>query len=340
MILGLVQTAVESGARQHLACEILGVDARTVQRWKRQGIGVDRRAGPKHEPANKLSAKERAELLEAANAPEHRDLGPRQIVPRLADRGVYIASESTFYRVLREEGQMTRREPSRAPRRRHRPDELVARGPNEVWSWDITYLKTSVRGQFLYLYAVMDVWSRKVVGAVVHHEESGDHAADLIAAICRREGVGRERLVIHSDNGAPMKSATLLATLQQLGVAPSYSRPRVSDDNPYSESLFRTTKSRPSYRRDGFSSLDDARRWVDAFVRWYNTEHRHSAICFVTPQQRHDGIDADILSKRHALYQQARARRPERWARDTRNWARVDVVTLNPSDHAAAKAAA
>jgi len=340
MILGLVQEGVEAGARQSRVCAELGLDARTVQRWKRQDLGEDRRAGPRRPPANKLSAAERAEVLQIANAPEHRDLSPHQIVPRLADRGVYVASESTFYRVLREAHQQQHREPSRAPSARHRPDELIATGPNQVWSWDISYLPTLVRGRFLYLYLVMDVWSRKIVGWSVHDSESSENAAALIAAACEREGVARDQLVIHSDNGTPMKGATLLATLQALGVMTSFSRPRVSDDNPYSEALFRTTKYRPDYPRDGFASLDDARTWVARFVRWYNTEHRHSAIRFVTPEQRHAGDDLALLANRRSVYEQARARHPERWTGDTRDWSTIDLVALNPADASSTKEAA
>jgi putative transposase len=335
MILGLLAEAVAAGARQERACEELGLDARTLQRWKRRGIGEDGRAGPRHPPSNKLSERERAQVLAVANAPEHRDLSPNQIVPRLADLGEYLASESSFYRILREAGQQQHRELSRAPTGRHRPDELIADGPNQVWSWDISYLPTLIRGRFFYLYLVMDVWSRKIVGWEVHDQESSELAAQLIATACADEGVDRGQLVIHSDNGAPMKGAMLLATLQMLGVLASFSRPRVSDDNPYSEALFRTTKSRPSYPRDGFADLEAARRWVAGFVRWYNHEHRHSAIRFVTPEQRHTGADVSLLTHRGEVYERARVRHPERWSRTTRDWSRPELVALNP-EHASA----
>lgn len=340
MILGLVQQAVDAGARQERACEELGLDARTVQRWKARGVGEDRRAGPRRPPKNKLAAAERDKVLQIANAPEYRDLSPNQIVPRLADEGVYLASESTFYRVLRDAAQLTHREPSRAPTGRHRPDEHLATGPNQVWSWDITYLPSLIRGRFFYLYLAMDVWSRKIVGWAVHDQESSALAADMIAAACEREGVSRDQLVLHSDNGAPMKGATLLATLQMLGVMASFSRPAVSDDNPYSEALFRTAKYRPEYPCDGFATIEDARVWAADFERWYNTEHRHSAIRFVTPEQRHAGHDVELLSNRHAVYERARAKHPERWSGNTRDWTPVDVVALNPDDAGSSKAAA
>jgi transposase InsO family protein len=156
MILGLVQEAVEAGARLEKACETLGLAARTLQRWRAQGVGEDRRAGPRHAPANKLSAAERARVLAVVNEERHRDLSPKQIVPRLADQGTYLASEATIYRILREECQMRHREPSRAPRKPHRPMACVATGPNQVWSWDITYLLTDVRGRYFYLYTALD----------------------------------------------------------------------------------------------------------------------------------------------------------------------------------------
>jgi transposase InsO family protein len=340
MILGLIDATVAAGARLDKACEVVGVDPRTLQRWKSRGIGADLRAGPKQAPKNKLSPQERAQILEVVNSPEHRDLSPKQIVPKLADEGVYIGSESTMYRMLREEGQMKHRECSRPPSDRSRPGEHVATAPKQVWSWDITYLRSPILGVFFYLYVVLDVWSRKIVGWSVHEEESAEHASAMIQAACVREGIRRDQLVLHSDNGGPMKGATLLATLQVLGVAASFSRPRVSDDNPFSEALFRTTKYRPEFPRRPFASLEAARQWVTWFVRWYNTEHRHSAIRFVTPEERHSGRDAEILANRHLVYAAARERRPERWARNTRNWTPIEAVALNPTDNTSGEEAA
>ena len=330
MILGLIDEAVAGGARQSRACDVIGLDPRTLQRWRAQDIGDDGRAGPRHPPQNKLSAKERARVLEIANAPRHRDLSPKQIVPILADEGIYIASESTFYRILREEKQLVHRAPSRPATKRHRPEEYIATGPGQVWSWDITYIRGPVRGAFFYLYVVMDVWSRKIVGSALEETESAERAQAMVAAALRREGVRRDQLVIHSDNGSPMKAATLLAFLQGNGVAQSFSRPSVSNDNPYSEALFRTAKYRPEYPRKPFPSLAAARAWAGWFVGWYNTEHLHSAIRFVTPEQRHSGQDVAILERRAALYEAARAKNPRRWTRGIRNWTRIEEVALNP----------
>lgn len=273
-------------------------------------------------------------MLEVVNSPRFRDLSPKQIVPTLADEGSFLVSESTMYRLLRAAGQMAHRGRAKPPRHR-RPDELVATGPNQVWSWDITWLPTMVRGKFLFLYLIVDVFSRKVVGRAVHDSESDVHAAVLISVACAAEGVARDQLVIHSDNGGPMKGATMLATLQNLGVMPSFSRPHVSDDNPFSESLFRTLKYRPGYPCR-FVSIETAIAWVNPFVDWYNNTHLHSSIGFVTPAQRHSGADVEILEGRKAVYQAARRRHPERWSRDCRCWERVDVVRLNPAKGKAA----
>lgn len=330
MILGVVEEAVSLGASRRAASRAVGLDPRTLERWRAQGIGDDNRAGPQSAPENSLTPQERAQILAVANSKEFRDMSPQQIVPILAERGKYLASESSFYRVLRAEGQMARRDAARAPQKRHKPPELVATGPNQVWSWDITYLRSPVRGSFFYLYVVLDVWSRKIVGAAVHESESGEHASELIEDACRREGVRRDQLTLHSDNGSPMKGATLLATLQQLGVMPTFSRPSVKDDNPYSEALFRTVKYRPGFPRRAFKGLAHAQEWVADFIRWYNTEHRHSAIRFVTPAQRHAGQDRAILRKRVAVYRRARANNPSRWSGRTRNWSHVSTVKLNP----------
>jgi transposase InsO family protein len=200
-----------------------------------------------------------------------------------------------------------------------------------VWSWDITYLKSPTRGVFFYLYLVVDVWSRKIVGAEVYEEESSELASTLVEQTIASEQADPTQLVLHSDNGGPMKGATLKATLEALGVMASYSRPRVSDDNPFSEALFRTLKYRPNYPRKPFQSLADARRWVAEFVTWYNSEHLHSGIGFVTPSERHNGTDKKTLARRRAVYVAARKRHPERWARHTRNWSASTTVILNPS---------
>lgn len=329
MILALVDEAVSAGARLCKACEILGISVRTTERWRLDTDGDDKRAGPLTAPAHKLTEAERSAVLEVANSPEFRDKSPRQIVPTLADRGEYIASESTFYRVLHEEGQMQHRERAR-PRTSTRPKEHIARAPNQVWCWDITYLRSSVRGVFFYLYLVIDIYSRKIVGWWVAAEESMDIASKLIERATHEQRVPVDTLVLHADNGGPMKGSTMLATLHKLGVLASFSRPRVSDDNPYAEALFRTLKYRPGYPRKPFESIEAARAWVAGFVAWYNAEHLHSAIRYVTPDARHARRDVALLAARHQVYTEAHTRTPRRWTRHTRNWTPVGAVALNP----------
>jgi putative transposase len=319
------------------ACGVLGISARTLQRWMEGGgVKEDGRlaAGRVRTPANKLRIEERRRILAIANSAEFASLPPSQIIPRLADQGEYLASEASFYRVLREDGQMAHRGKAKPPSRR-RPLAWVADGPNQLWSWDITYLASTVAGLFFYLYLIMDVFSRKVVGWEVHTEQSSDHASVLFRRAHLREGVGDGKLALHSDNGSPMKGATLLVTLQRLGVVASFSRPSVSNDNPYSEALFKTCKYRPGFPGQPFESLVHARAWVADFVHWYNDEHRHSGIRFVTPGERHNGDDIAILEQRKAVYEAAREKHPERWSGDIRNWNRPETVSLNPdkSDH-------
>ena len=304
---------------------------RTLQRWEASAGGEDCRRGPRSRPENALSEAERALVVAVATSPSMRDLPASQIVPILADAGVYVASERSFYRILAQERLTAHRGKARKAAHR-RPMEHTADGPNQLWSWDITYLKSPLRGSFYYLYLVVDVWSRKIVGWKVHECESPDLAKLLIEEAVQREGVDEGRLVLHSDNGGPMKGATLLATLLSLGIVASFSRPRVSDDNPYSEALFRTLKYRPGYPEGPFASLQEARQWVQAFVRWYNDEHRHSAIRFVTPAQRHGGGQLAVLRARKEVYQEAKRNRPERWSGQIRNWEPIGKVTLNPNN--------
>ena len=260
---------------------------------------------------------------------EYMDLPPSKIVPKLADKGEYIASESTFYRILLEEKMLAHRGKSK-PATHKKPDELVATGPNQVYSWDITYLKSMIKGQFFYLYMFIDVWSRKIVGWEVHEDEDMEKSSELIKKIYDAEGLSDGQVYLHSDNGSPMKGATMLATLEALGVMPSFSRPKVSDDNPYSESLFKTLKYCPEYPSGGrFNSMDDAKAWVKQFVEWYNCSHLHSGIKFVTPHDRHEGNDIAILDKRKEVYELAKKRNPNRWSGSTRNWGHIENVELN-----------
>jgi len=330
-VMALVAEAVAAGASQWRACEVIVLSERTLQRWqndKAEGA-CDRRPARVQTPKNRLSDLERERVLEIANSPEFGHLSPSQIVPRLVDQGEYVASESTFYRILKAENQLKHRGAEKPAKPRHKPRALAATAPGQLFSWDITYLPTPVMGIYFYLYLFMDIYSRKIVGWQVYERESSELASEVMRDICGREKIAPKQIVLHSDNGSPMKGATMLATLQKLGVVPSFSRPACSNDNPFSESLFKTLKYRPAYP-SFFESLMDARQWVGTFVRWYNEEHRHSAIQFVTPAQRHAGLDGALLRKRTEVYEAAKAVHPERWSGDTRGWEPVTIVHLNP----------
>jgi putative transposase len=275
---------------------------------------------------------ERAELVRVANEPRFAAVPPARIVPMLADDGVYLASESTFSRVLRDEGQAAHRGRAKEPRAVRAPTTHVATAVRQVWCWDMTYLPAAVIGVWFHLYLILDLYSRKIVGWEVHATDDAVHAAHLVRRTALAEGIATmlTKPVLHGDNGSTLKATTVLAMLYWLGIKPSYSRPRVSDDNAYAESLFRTAKYRPEFPAKGFADLDAARLWAAEFVRWYNDEHRHSGIRYVTPGQRHCGQDHAILAARHALYLRARERNPARWSGPTRDWTPTDPVTLNP----------
>jgi transposase InsO family protein len=339
-----ISQARAEGARLAAACAVAGIDARTLQRWQsgRQAEGrpgearelrADRRpSAVRPTPSHALSEAERAQIIAVANEPRFADTPPARIVPMLADEGRYIASESSFHRVLRAHGQMRRRGRARPPRRMRPPTTHIAARPGAVWCWDVTFLPARAQGLWFYLYLIVDLYSRKIVGFEVHDTDSAEHAAHLARRTALSEGVHgmADKPVLHGDNGATLKATTVLAMLHWLGIKPSYSRPRVSDDNAFAEALFRTAKYRPDFPVGGFADRDAARQWASLFVSWYNDEHRHSAIGYITPGQRHGGQDRELLGARHALYQAARQRTPRRWSRQTRNWTPAGPVTLNP----------
>lgn len=328
----MVREAQASGARRQASCALLEVSLRTVERWEKAPDKGDQRRGPVRGCGHALSEQEKQAIVKVTSCPEYRDQSPWQIVARLADAGQYLGSESSFYRVLKHNDLLSHRHDSK-PRVHHRPKDLTARNPNQVWSWDITYLNSPIRGAYYYLYLVEDIFSRMIVGWTIEEVESADHGSRLIDRICQEQGIAKGQLTLHSDNGGPMTGATMVATLERLGVLPSLSRPSVSDDNPYSESLFKTLKYRPSYPDRAFSGIDEARAWVSRFVQWYNTEHLHSAIRFVTPGCRHLGLDPAILARRSVVYEKAKRRNPRRWSGQTRDWSPITEVFLNPKKH-------
>lgn len=327
MTLAFVDAAVDEGVRAETACEFLGLSLRSVQRWRDKP--EDGRAGPKTPPPNQLSHAERRRIIKVATQRDYRDLPPEQIVARLADKGEYIASEATFRRVLKKAGLLARRGRAKAPKG-SKTARHVAKRPGQVWTWDITYLHAARRGEFYRLYLVVDIWSRKIVGWRVEEEELSDLAAKMLEDACKREGIDADSLVFHSDNGSAMRGSTLLAKMRELGVAASFTRPGTPSENAFSESLFRTLKYRPAYPQKAFSSLEDARTWVAGFITWYNTEHLHSALSYVTPEDRHEGRDRAILARRREVYRLAKVRHPERWTGAIRKWKGPKTVKLNP----------
>lgn len=329
----LITEAVDAGAALYKACKELGISKRTYNRWKNTDSDyIDKRTiCERPEPVNKLTLEEKQEILNVCNSEEFASKTPCEIVPILADRGIYIASESTFYKVLNETNQLTHRGREHKKQKRSISTHKAS-APNQVWMWDITYLNGPIKGKHYYLYLFSDLYSRKIVGWEVWESEDANHASELVKRIYRNEKIymKKEPLVLHSDNGSPMKGATMLETLYALGITPSRSRPRVSNDNPYAESLFKTLKYVPNFQPQGFATLNEARLWVRHFVDWYNNEHRHSGINYVTPSQRHEGKDQEILAKRKELYEQAKKKHPERWTKETKDWAYQAEEWLNP----------
>ncbi len=306
---------------------------RTYRRWYKAGhVNADKRPDAvRSAPKNKLTEAEQAAIIAVCNQPRFASLPPTQIVPTLLDEGVYHGSESTFYRVLGQHAQLAHRGRALAPRVSKAPQTFTATAPCQVFCWDITYLPSPVRGQFYYLYMIEDVYSRKIVGWEVHDCESGVLAAELLQRTLISENALHMGVVLHSDNGAPMKAQTMRMKAYELGVVTSYSRPRVSNDNPFAESLFKTCKYRPNWPTEGFKSLEAARDWVLSFTRWYNNEHKHSQLNFVTPSQRHTGEDKAILAKRKQTMKQAKEANPIRWGcQDIRNCEPVGPTALNP----------
>ncbi len=229
--IALIKEAVHAGARRQQACAELGLTLRTLQRWTQGGaVKADGRpTASRPAPRNKLCETERTQVLKVVNTPRFASLPPTQIVPILADEGTYLASESSVYRILREANQLKHRGRSHAPSRRTIPHQR-AQGPNELWSWDISYLPGPVSGIYFFLYLVLDVYSRKIVAHEVHEAECGERAARLIEQACARERIDTP-LVLHQDNGSPMKASTFAAKLDELGIHRSYSRPGVSGVN-------------------------------------------------------------------------------------------------------------
>lgn len=333
-MVALLQEGIRRGASAKAIAGLFGLATRTLRRWgvmiRSEGFSHDRRKGAPRHVGHRFSREEREIVLATVIDPRFADLTPSQIVAILAEEGLYVGSESTIYRIMRQEGLLNHRGRSRPPREPREPPVLEATGIHQVLAWDITLMPGPVKGQFYYLYMVMDVWSRRILGVEVHERECSELASTFFDRVCRDEGISKENAaILHSDNGAPMRSFTLAAKMTELGVSLSFSRPRVSNDNAYAESWFRTMKYHQSYPLRRFRDLLSVKAWVDGFVGWYNAEHRHSGIKYVTPNQRHYGQAEAICAIRQQTYEEARQKNPQRWSRQTRDWSQPTIVSIN-----------
>jgi len=269
------------------------------------------RARPRSTPPLALLAAERIAILELLNSPRFADCTPYTAWARLLDEGCYLASVRTMYRILAASGQSNERR-NQLIHPAHAMPELLATGPNQVWSWDITRLRGALKWQFFYLYVLIDIFSRYVVGWLVASAENAGLAQALIDETCNKHGIARDALTLHSDRGSPMRAKTTAELLVDLGVAASFSRPRVSNDNPFSEAHFKTLKYRPQFPAC-FEGVDHARAHSREFFPWYNNEHRHSGIGFMTPAAVHFGTAPALWQQRAAVLQAAYLAHPERF---------------------------
>lgn len=260
-----------------------------------------------------LSAAEREQVRALLNSPEHVDKPPAVVYHELLDEGVYLCSISTMYRILHEHGEVHERRRQATHPARTKP-ELVATGPNQCWSWDITKLRGPAKWTYFYLYAVIDIYSRYVVGWTIADTESRYLAEQLLADTITKHGVNPDQLTVHSDNGASMGSKVVAQLLADLGVTKTHSRPHVSNDNPYSEAAFKTLKYRPTFP-DQFGSLEDARGFCRGFFAWYHTEHYHSGIAWHHPVDVHYGRAETVHQVRADVLDAAYQRHPERFVR-------------------------
>jgi putative transposase len=288
----------------------LGLARASVYRARAPRVHGPRPAPVPGDQPNALSDGERKQILAVLNSREFMDKSPEQVWAVLLDRGVYLGSVSTMYRVLRSDGQVQERRAQASHPARVRP-ELVATGPNQVWSWDITKLKGPVRGLYFDLYVLLDIFSRKAMNWQVHAAENGELAKDFLdSAIVLNDGLAPR--TIHSDNGTSMTSKTVATLLADLHITRSLSRPHVSNDNPYSEAINKTLKYCPAFP-DCFTSIYDARVFTARFFSYYNTEHRHSGIGLYTPQSVHDGTWEIVRRHRQQVLDEVYSAHPERF---------------------------
>ena len=301
------QLATRSGVSA--ACQALGVPRSSLYRARQP----KREPKPRPTPERALTPEEKEQVLQVLNSEGFHDCAPREVYATLLDDGKYLCSTSTMYRTLKEHKQVRERR-DQLCRPIYTKPELLATGPNQLWSWDLTKLRGPAKWTYYYLYTILDVFSRYVPGWLIAECESATLAEQLIADTCTKQKIVPDQLTLHADRGSAMTSKTVALLLADLGVTKTHSRPYVSNDNPYSESQFKTMKYRPDYP-DRFGSIQDARTWARAFFHWYNHEHHHTGLGLMTPVIVHYGQAQDVIEQRQQVLQAAYTANPERFVR-------------------------
>lgn len=322
----LISEAFNNGARLFKACDVLKISVSTYRRWQKNSY-PDKRKGSAKKVVRKLDSEEREKIVQICCSDEYKDDNPYKIHASLLDKGIYIASISSFYRILRENGLVKYRGNTKAPRNINKPEPKIATGPNQVWCWDITWLHQEVRGLYYYAYTIIDIWDRSIVKWCIHDREDQILAEELFEEALRDNNY--PNVAVHSDNGNPMKGVSLLALFYDLGISNSYSRPRVSNDNPFIESWFKTLKYGISYP-GRFSSLAFAREWFAKFVEKYNSTHKHSGLYYMTPNAVRNGKYEKIIGNRNRVMLEAKDKNPLRWSRHVKQLPLEHKVVLNP----------
>jgi len=320
----------EKGVSLNQACQALSFP-RSTYYYRTHGYGTDEKEAttPRPSPPRALSAEERQEVRDLLESPRFVDQAPRQVYATLLDEGVYHCSTSTMYRILAEHDEVKERRNQRVHPTYTKP-ELMASGPNQLWSWDITKLRSPFKLAYFYLYVMLDVYSRYIVGWMIAPKETADLAGQLISHCCEQQMIPADQLTIHADNGAPMIAMTTGQLLQSLGVQKTHSRPHTPNDNPFSESQFKTMKYRHDFPKQ-FDSIEQAREWMRLFVHWYNHEHHHTGLSLFTPADVHFGQVDQILQQRNAVLTNAYEKHPERFVRGLPQHTRPpSQVWINP----------
>lgn len=326
MAVALIKEAQNNEARQWKACRVLEISVSTFRRWRAGNLKDLRKSAFKQVP-RKLTNEEEQSIIDICCSKKYKDDNPYKIHASLLDEGRYIASISTFYRVLKKKSLLSHRGNTRLAQSRSKPPEKIATGPNQVWCWDITWLKSDVQGLYYYAYTIIDIWDRSIVDWSIHDREDDALSEELFQHALRKNNF--PDVWVHSDNGNPMKGATLLGLFYNLGISNSYSRPRVSNDNPYIESWFKTLKYDVSFPKN-FISIKNAREWFASFVSNYNTSHSHSGVHFITPEQVRSGQYTSIVQNRNKVMLEAKEKNPQRWSNKVKQLPEKHIVILNP----------